>query len=116
MQVGVACTAFCDGQTVGSPGRWPPSQRRYPTNDLWTMVAGLLMDFARQACTTDVLTRLALGRVDSCPFNVEEIRGLRKQIVQGLTNRGLHLNRNPHDRSDVPVSASSKSSQLPTQR
>ena len=105
MQVGVAYTAreYCDGQTLASPGRWPPNQRRYPASVPWSRASGLLMDFARKAGTTDLLTKLSLGRVESCPFDASEIQDLRQRIIQALADCGLHLNRAPDDRKDVPV-------------
>ena len=105
MQVGVGYTAreFCDGQTLASPGRWPPNQRRYPASVPWSRASGLLMDFARRAGTTDLLAKLAVGRVETCPFDTSEIQDLRRRIIEALAECGLHLNRTPDDRSDVPV-------------
>ena len=79
MQVGVAFTAreYCDGQSLALWGRWPPNQRRFPTSVPWLRVSGLLMDFARQTGTTDLFARLALGRVESGPFDVRRIQDLR---------------------------------------
>ena len=59
------------------------------------------MDFARQAGTTDLLARLALRRVESCPFR--GIQDLRLRIILALAECGLHLDRAPDDRKDVPV-------------
>ena len=37
MQNGVGHTGrdLCDGQTLASPGRWPPAMRRFPRSDSW---------------------------------------------------------------------------------
>ena len=64
LQVGVGYTSreVCDGQGLCSPGRWAPANRRYPAGPRWEPVAKLFMDFARSYGTTDVLSRLALGK------------------------------------------------------
>ena len=48
MQVGVGYTVrdLCDGQTLASPGRWPPSMRRYPRSDERKAVAVLVKRFS----------------------------------------------------------------------
>ena len=41
MMVGVGYTQreLCDGQSLASPGRWPPGSRVYPTSRPWTQIA-----------------------------------------------------------------------------
>ena len=36
---------YCDGQSLASPGRWPPSRRRYPTHPEWNLVSSLFKKF-----------------------------------------------------------------------
>ena len=88
----------CDGQTLASPGRWPISSRRYPDSTLWP---------ALSACfkfgTPDLLMRLALARVDSCPFDAASIRSLKSSTLDILSEHGLKLVRTPDDRTDVPI-------------
>ena len=71
MMVGIGYTsrAFCDGQSLATPGRWPPAQRRYPSNPEWL----LFRSFVGTCGSPEFLMRLALGRVDSSPFGVKEI-------------------------------------------
>ena len=68
MQIGVGFTVrdFCDGQSLPSPGRWPPAMRRYPSSDTWTSVSELVRKFSEHYGTTQLLMDLALGRVEKC--------------------------------------------------
>ena len=70
LQVGVGYTSrdCCDGQGLGSPGRWPVENRRYPSSTIWERVTRRLTKFAETWCTTQVLKELAVGKVESCPF------------------------------------------------
>ena len=105
MQVGIDYTSreVCDGQGLCSPGRWTPADRRYPTGARWEPVAALFMDFARTHGTTDLLARLALGQVPSSPFVLEKVAELKSKVIDYLSTQGIHLQRTPEDRSDLPV-------------
>ena len=59
----------CDGLSLASPGRWTPSQRRYPQNAPWLEVAAKVRDYSRREGPPELLIQLALGRVSSCPFS-----------------------------------------------
>ena len=75
------------------------------------------MDIARQAGTTDLLARLALGRVESCPFDVRGIQDFRQRIIQA--DCGLHLDRAPDNRKlSLSISSlfNSSSQRLKTKR
>ena len=47
--------------------------------------------------------KLALGRVDSCPFESESIAELKDETIAVLEEHGLRIERNPTDRSDIPI-------------
>ena len=78
MQVGIGYTVrdFCDGQSLASPGRWSPSERRYPQSDAWNAVVVLVKRFSEVFGTTKLLMDLALGRVKECPFPIEAVASL----------------------------------------
>ena len=101
--IGTGYTAreYCDGQSLASPGRWPPSQRNYPTHPEWTVVSSAFKKFTDTYGTPELLVRLALGKVDSCPFGTREISELKADIVTGLKEYGLELRTSERDRQDV---------------
>ena len=47
--------------------------------------------------------RLALGRVDSCPFDPASVRSLKTPTLDILSEHGLKLVRTPDDRTDIPI-------------
>ena len=104
MQVGIGYTVrdFCDGQSLASPGRWSPSERRYPQSDAWNAVVGLVKRFSEGFGTTKLLMDLALGRIKECPFPIEAVTSLKNEIVDGLSSRGLNLKREEGDRDELP--------------
>ena len=105
MQIGVGYTVrdFCGGQSLASPGRWPPAMRRYPSSDKWTSVADLVRRFSEHHGTTQLLMDLALGRVEKCPFPGESLEELKGEIVGFLSSRGLNLNRASGCRNELPI-------------
>ena len=78
-----------DGRSLASPGRWAPSQRRYPSHPEWTVVSSAFKKFADTYGTPELLIRLALGKVDWCPFGTREISELKADIVARLKEHGL---------------------------
>ena len=91
MQIGVGYTVrdFCDGQSLATPGRWPPVTRQYPCSDTWTSVSELVRKFSEHYGTTQLLMDLALGRVEKClpPKRVSERtqrRDHRTSIITGI--------------------------------
>ena len=105
MQVGIGYTVrdFCDGQSLASPGRWAPSDRRYPQSDAWSAVVVLVKRFSEVFGTTKLLMDLALGRIKECPFPIEAVNSLKKEIVDSLSSRGLNLKREEGDRDELPI-------------
>ena len=105
MQVGIGYTVrdFCDGQSLASPGRWAPSDRRYPQSDAWSAVVVLVKRFSEVFGTTKLLMDLALGRIKKCPFPIEAVNSLKKEIVDSLSSRGLNLKREEGDRDELPI-------------
>ena len=103
--VGVGYTAreYCDGQSLASPGRWPVQQRRYPENALWKVVSDLFMSFAERQGNAELLMRLAVGRVEHCPFDSQSVRELKDSTVEVLKRHGFELRRELADRSDLPI-------------
>ena len=105
MLVGTGYTArqLCDGQTLAWPGRWPPEQRQYPEGSSWKQVSALLFSFAREWGTPELLMKLAVGRVKSCPFPEDSVLELKRKLVEALESSGHGLRRTAEDRDDVPV-------------
>ena len=94
---------FCDGQSLASPGRWSPSERRYPQSDAWNAVLVLVKRFSEVFGTTKLLMDLALGRIKECPFPIDAVTSLKNEIVDGLSSRGLNLKREEGDRDELPI-------------
>ena len=53
--------------------------------------------------TTELLMQLALGRVESSPFDPDSIRQLKSETLEILAEHGLKLERSSDDRKDVPI-------------
>ena len=68
--VGYVSRELCDGQSLASPVRWSPEQRRYPQHEQWSAVVKLFENFANTYGTEGLLTSLALGKVADCPFPI----------------------------------------------
>ena len=94
---------YCDGQGLPSPGRWPVQNRRYPSTERWKKVMTKFSVFVKARCKPDLLIALAMGRVETCPFDPSEISRLKGSIVANLASDGLELERRPGDREDVPI-------------
>ena len=58
---------------------------------------------ARLSGTPAFLTKLALERVESCPFKGEEVKQLKEEVAEALEGLRLQHSREPEDRSDVPI-------------
>ena len=93
----------CDGLSLASPGRWTPSQRRYPQNAPWLEIAAKVRDYTRREGPPELLMKLALGRISSCPFNPESIAALKEDIVSALAKHGQVLKSELNDRTDLPI-------------
>ena len=104
MQVVVGYTVrdFCDGQSLASPGRWPPS-KRCPQSDGWKAVVTLVKRFSDVFCSAKLLMELALGRVKERPFPNEAVSELKNEIVKVLSSRGHQLRRENDDRNELPI-------------
>ena len=50
---------YCDGQSLASPGRWPPSLRNYPSHPERTLVSDLFKKFAGTHESSELLMCLA---------------------------------------------------------
>ena len=89
LQVGIGYTAreVCDGQSSASLGQWAAKDRRYPEHAEWKTVADLLIAYLRKHGNSDLLMRLALGKV----------------IIDALAQYGLHLESSTKDRDEVLV-------------
>ena len=103
IEVGYTVRDFCDGQSLASPGRWPPATRQYLCSDTWTSVSELVSKFSEHCRTTQLLMDLALGRVEKCPFPSESVREFKGEIIGLLSSRGLNLNRASGDRNELPI-------------
>ena len=100
---GYVTRELCDGQSPASPGRWPIHDRAYPKNEKWKRASKLIVDFARVHGTAEPLMKLALGQVDKCPFDVDSVSELKRQVVETLQSDGIHMSRTSKDRVDVPI-------------
>ena len=65
------------------------------------MVSSAFKKFANTYGTPELLIRLALGKVGSCPFGTREISELKTDIVTRLKEHGLKLRTSVRDRQDV---------------
>ena len=92
-----------DLRRTRTPGRWSPEDRRYPVSKVWHAASEPIMEFTRRYGTAALLTRLAMGQVTESPFEEEAVTRLKEQIVRSPAEQGLHLNRHPEDREDLPV-------------
>ena len=108
--VGYVSRELCDGQSLASPGRWSPEQRRYPQHEQWKAVIKLFENFANTYGTEELLTSLALGKVAECPFPSHEVKNLKAEVVQCAATRGYDLRREAADRADLQVSSAASDS------
>ena len=115
MMVGVGYTQreLCDGQSLASPGRWPPGSRVYPTARPWLQIAECYARFADHYGTEELLVSLASGKVTECPFPPEEISILVRELLGIASQNGFQMNgkiRRPRRCSDqlqIPSDATS---------
>ena len=72
MKVGVGYTQreFWDGQSLASPGRWPPGSHVYPSSDSWIAVADCFLRLTHHYGTEQLLISLAMGKVDACSVSI----------------------------------------------
>ena len=61
------------------------------------------MDFSNKYGPPELLMKLAMGRVDSCPFESESIAKLKEETIAVLEEHGLRMERNPIEHSDIPI-------------
>ena len=103
MTVGTGYTArpFCDGQSLASPGRWVPDQRRYPSHPTWSAVSSLFSRFTATYGSPELLMQLALGKVDSSPFGQKEMAQLKADVIASLHGLGLQIKTSTEDSPDV---------------
>ena len=108
MTVGIGYTArpFCDGQSLASPGRWVPEQRRYPSHPAWSAVSSLFSRFTATYGSPELLMQLDLGKVDSSPFDQKEIAQLKADVIASLHGLGLQIKTSTEDSPDVSVGIS----------
>ena len=83
--VGYTQRELCDGQSLASPGRWPPGSRVCPTSQPWIQIAECYARFADHYCTETLLVSFASGNVTECPFPAEEISILNRELL-GIRN------------------------------
>ena len=105
MAVGLGYTSreYCDGQSLASPGRWPPGSRNYPSRPDWVSVAKRYQKFTEHYGTEQLLVSLALGKVKESPFEKRDIDELKGAVIAELEARGYTLGRCDSDREDVPI-------------
>ena len=105
MMVGAGYTSrpLCDGQSLASPGRWPPHARRCLSSEHWKDAARHFLDFAKKHGSAELLMKLALSKVESPPFEPEAVAELKHRVVSGLSAQGYDMRSTAHDRTDLPI-------------
>ena len=109
MMVGVGYTQLelCDGQTLASPGRWPPGSRIYPTfyptSRSWLQIAECYSRFADYYGTEELLVSLASGKVTECPLRSEKVSIFNEELLGIATQNGFQMNEKSGDRVNVPI-------------
>ena len=101
--VGYVQREFCDGQSLASPGRWPPSSRVYPSSTAWSSVRDCFWRFTTHYGTEKLLVDLAMGKVDDSPFPPDEIQRLKENLIDAAARAGIPILRKNGDRVDVPI-------------
>ena len=105
MKVGVGYMEreFCDGQSLASPGRWPPGSRSYPSSPAWISVRDCFWRFTAHYGTEKLLVDLAMGKVEESPFPSAEILQLKHAVIEVAGRAGVPIFRKDGDRVDVPI-------------
>ena len=105
MKVGVGYVQreFCDGQSLASPGRWPPGARTYPSSEAWISIRECFWRFTTHHGTEKLLVDLAMGKVEASPFPSDEILQLKQAVIDVAGRAGLRILRKSGDRVDVPI-------------
>ena len=84
----------------GAGGR----QTAEDTQRAWSgLVSKLLMEYSSKVGTQELLLRLAVGRMEHCPFPAGEVSQLREQVQQAMEQAGHGVRRTNGDRTDVPI-------------
>ena len=97
MQIGAADKVrdYVDGGGLCSPGRWPPHQRRLPTNSILARLGEkMAKTFAEEEAAGHdsaalILSKLACGKAKECPFRPEATSALRGWAEAELTKAGI---------------------------
>ena len=105
MKVGLeyAQRDFCDGQSLASPGRWPPGSRVCPSSQSWTSVADCFLRFTHHLGTEQLLVSLAMVKIGACPFPPEDVAPLRQVVFNAAAGCGHQIERRSGDRTEVPI-------------
>ena len=101
--VGYVQREFCDGQSLASPGRWPPGSRVYPSSPVWCSVQECFWRFTGHYGTEKLLVDLAMGKVEESPFPSDEIQQLKQSVIDVAARAGIPILRKSGDRVDVPI-------------
>ena len=101
--VGYVQREFCDGQSLASPGRWPPGSRVYPSSAVWSSVQECFWCFTTHYGTEKLLVDLAMGKVEESPFPSDEILQLKQAVIDVAARAGICILRKSGDRMDVPI-------------
>ena len=101
--VGYVQREFCDGQSLASPGRWPPGSRVYPSSPVWSSVQECFWRFTAHYGTEKLLVDLAMGKVEESPFPPDEIQQLKQAVISAASRAGIPILRKSGDRVDVPI-------------
>ena len=101
--VGYVQREFCDGQSLASPGRWPPGSRVYPSSTAWSAVRDCFWRFTTHYGTERLLVDLAMGKVEESPFPPVEIKQLKQAVIDAADRAGISITRRSEDRVDIPI-------------
>ena len=91
MKVGVGYVQreFCDGQSLASPGRWPPGARTYPSSTTWSAIRDCFWRFTTHYGTQKLLVDLAMGKIEASPFPPDEILQLKQAVIDAADQLGF---------------------------
>ena len=105
MKVGVRYTQrdFCDGQSLASPGRWPPVSRVCPSTNHWNLAVDCFRRFTQHHGTEELLVSLAMEKIEQCPFPPEDVADLERVIIKVAADGGFPMRKKAGDRVNVPM-------------
>ena len=69
----------------------------------WASVADCFMRFTNHHGTEKLLVSLAMAKIDSCPFPLDDVASLKESVIVTAAGFGHQIERRSGDRTDVPL-------------